>query len=203
MRGCKRFAVLLPVRPTRRVCGACCALLPACAPPVAVIGAAPGARLVDDLTGDLRRLQAALAVAADRRQVARVSVQACLRSVGADAVSFTILADDGLVHRLHSVGLDQDLIEPYRVMPLSADLPVCQAHREGTPVWMLNDALQAHPRFGSGSGAEPVFALGCVPAGSGAVSVVWFDPVALEPELKAHLAAMGARIGDRLSQLTH
>jgi diguanylate cyclase (GGDEF)-like protein len=165
--------------------------------------AAPRAQLVDDLQGDLRRLQAALAVAADRRQVARVSIQACLRSVGADAGSFTILEDDGLVHRLHSVGFDQDLIEPYRVMPLSADLPVCQALREGTPVWMLQDALLAHPRFGRAKGTAPVFALGCVPAGRAAVSVVWFEPVALEPELKGHLDAMTALISDRLNQLTH
>ena len=161
----------------------------------------PKAQLVDDLPGDLRRLQAALAVATDRRQLAKVSVQACLRSVGADAGSFTVASEDGFAHRLHSVGFDHDLVEPYRVMPLTADLPVCEALRDGQPVWMLQSELLAHPKFGAGRGAEPVFALGCVPAGTGAVSVVWFDTVALEPELKTHLAAMTAIIGERLAQL--
>ncbi len=168
----------------------------------------PKAQLVDDLPADLRRFQSALALAGDRSQLAKVTVQAFLRSVRADAGSFMHVADDGFAHLLHSVGYDESLSADYRVIPLSADLPVCTALRSRQPVWVEHDELVEHARLGRVARSGNVAALGSVPAVIGdrslaAVGVVWFTPVVIEHELRHHLASMAQLLAHRLAELTH
>ena len=162
--------------------------------------------LADDLPGEVRRFQAALAVATDLDQVARLSVQACLRSVGADSATFTVVGEDGLGHLLHSRGIGRDVADRFRTVPLTAGLPICTTLREGVPVWLEQHQLLVHSDSDVRQAAEHLVALACVPTLSsgrvrGAVGLMWTEPMELLPALQEHLLVMSDLAGARMTEL--
>ncbi len=164
------------------------------------------AALADDLPAEVRRMQAALAVANDREQVARVSVQACLRSVGADGGSFTLLGEDGFGRILHTAGYDPALVQKHSIFPLTSELPVAKALRDGVPVWMEHRDLAEEVAVTTEEFGLAIVVLAALPAMAagrvhGAIGVVWTEPVELLAAVREHLLAMAALVGTRLAEL--
>ena len=163
---------------------------------------APRSQLVDDVEGELRRLQASLSAATDLDQVAHVAVQACLRSVQANAGSFVLRRPDGSGLLLHTVGYDQDLVRRHSVIAADEDLPAAEAMRTGEAVWLDHDAVAAHGHPSLRARAEAVVSLGCLPllAGGpvGALGLVWTRPAEVSAAVREHLLEMGRLIAARV-----
>lgn len=81
----------------------------------------------------LQRVTAALAAASGTDDDTDVVLGDVRRAAGADAVSL-VLSEDGELEILASEGYRPDVIEPYRRMPIDAEVPIAGAVREARPV---------------------------------------------------------------------
>ncbi len=162
-------------------------------------------QLVDDVEGDLRRLHASLAAASDLDQVARVAVQAGLRTVQADAGSFVLRGPEGVGHLLHSVGYDDALVARFTTIAEDSDLPAGVAMRTGAPVWLDREAVEAHPNASMRRRAPYVVSLGCVPlidgVTVGALGLVWTRPAEVSEEVRNHLLEVARLVAERVRVL--
>jgi diguanylate cyclase (GGDEF)-like protein len=158
--------------------------------------------LADDLPGELRRLQAALAASTTVAQVATVSVQAARRSVGADAGAYAVVGPDGAGRLVHAEGYTDEVVRKFRVMPLEGDLPTVVALRERRPVYLQQHALAEHPIRLLRAASETLVAVASLPVGvSDALSVSWTGAVDVTPVVRGHLEAMAVLITARLAEL--
>ncbi len=162
--------------------------------------------LADDLPGEIRRLQAALAVATDRGQVARLAVQAARRSLGADGGSLVLLGADGLGHLAHDEGYKAWVTDIFRVVSPADSWPICTPLRDGTPVFLERHGMLEHPHATIRAAGTSIVALACVPTAAegrvlGALGLSWSGPVDLAPVLQEHLITMGVLIGARIGEL--
>jgi diguanylate cyclase (GGDEF)-like protein len=162
--------------------------------------------LADDLPGELRRLQASLAVATDPDQVARLAVQAARRSVGADAGAMLLLGDDGFGHMAHAEGYGRWVLEEFKHVSPAGAWPIATTLREGSAVFLEQQAMLVHPHGTIRQAINTIVALSCVPAWGagrlhGALGISWSVPVDLVPVLQEHLITMGALVGARLAEL--
>ena len=178
--------------------------------PAARPGAAAAPRtppsLADDLPGELRRLQAALAQATDASEVGRLAIQAGKRAVGATAGVVMVRGDDGLGHLLTAEGYSEQVLERFQVVDLSGSLPLVQTLRDGGPRWLEHHEMQEHAHAAVRHGAAYVVALASVPLlvegrVRGAFGLSWTGPVHLVPELRDHLLATGVLVAARLAEL--
>ena len=174
-------------------------------PTAAKISTVVHARLADDLPSELRRLHAALSASSDARQVAELTVQAALRSVGGDGGAFAVPGPAGSVAVLHAQGYSASYIEQYRTFALDrADLLLAVCMRERREVWLEAEQLAQHLPPSARSGGGDVVALACLPVGStaaGGLMVTWSAGVQLAPLLRSHLQALVALVGERLEAL--
>ena len=147
-----------------------------------------------------------LAAAADPVAVARLSVQAALRAVGADSAAFVLRSPDGLGHLLHGEGYTEGFLSRYATVTLTGEQAVSATLREGAAVWLDRSQMLAHPDPAMRKAAARTAAFACFPAASGqdvlaALVVSWNRDVPLEQVLRAHLLVMGEAIGARLAAL--
>jgi GAF domain-containing protein len=162
--------------------------------------------LADDLPGELRRLQAALAVAVDRDQVARLAVQASRRSVGADAGAMVLIGDDGLGHLTHAEGYGRAVLDEFKTVSPASQWPIATTLRDGSAVFLEVEGMLEHPHETIRLAGKAIVGLACVPAWGagrlhGALGISWSGPVDLAPVLQEHLVTMGALVGARLAEL--
>jgi diguanylate cyclase (GGDEF)-like protein len=162
--------------------------------------------LADDLAGELRRLQAGLTASSDADQVARVSVQAARRCLGADGGAFLRLGSDGCGRLVHGEGYPPWVHELLRVVPVTGNLPVCTTLRDAEPVWLEQGRLLEHPHEvvrEAGLLTEAVAVVPVLAEGRlfGVLAMSWSGPVVLAEVLREHLLTMGVVIGGRLVEL--
>jgi diguanylate cyclase (GGDEF)-like protein len=162
--------------------------------------------LADDLPGELRRLQASLAVAVDRDQVARLAVQASRRSVGADAGAMVLVGEDGLGYMTHAEGYHKSVLDEFKTVSPDSAWPIATTLRDGSAVFLEVEGMLEHPHETIRAAGSFIVALACVPAWGagrlyGALGISWSGPVDLAPVLQEHLVTMGALVGARLAEL--
>jgi diguanylate cyclase (GGDEF)-like protein len=162
--------------------------------------------LADDLPGELRRLQAVLAVSTDKVQVARAAVQAARRSLGADGATFFLLEPDGLGHLTWAEGYSDAVLASFQTLALEGQLPTVVALRDGVPVYFQRHDMTAHPSKLVREMGTTLLALAAVPILSGtdrcgALSLSWNGEVALADRLRHHAEEMGRLIGARITDL--
>jgi diguanylate cyclase (GGDEF)-like protein len=164
------------------------------------------ALLADDLPDELRRLQAALAVATDAQQVGSLAVQAMQRSVGADAGGLVVPAGEGRGRLAHGQGYADWAMEQFADFPLDNGWPICGALRDGHAGFLEQTELAVHVNPTVRQSSRTIIAMVCVPATAGgrvlgAIGASWTEPVALVPALREHLLALGDLVGSRLAEL--
>ena len=119
-------------------------------------------------TAVLHRITAALSRALTADQVAKIVIAESLNLIGAPAGGVVLLDDTGsAIERFIIDGGDvhRSTAEAVTVMPLSADLPICEAARTSKLVWVAGvDALDArYPHLAAMRGAGNVHTWGAVP----------------------------------------
>ena len=156
--------------------------------------------LVDDLPGELRRLQTVLGVSTSVDQIAAASVQAARRALGGDGGVFAVLHPDGRGRLVHGEGYSRRVLEAYQVIELVGELPLIASLRDHRAVFLQDHAIRAHPELKDAAGG--IMALASVPLGGrGALGVSWTGAVEMSPALRQHLLAMADLISTRLADL--
>jgi PAS domain S-box-containing protein len=131
-------------------------------------------------TDRVRRLHAvaaALSEALTAADVARVTVEQGVGALGATAGSLSLLSEDGSALEMAGhVGYPERVIRNWRRFPLDAPIPLTDAVRTATPVYMSSpeERLRRYPALAAVKANEDTRASACVPllVGGRAVGVL-------------------------------
>ena len=90
------------------------------------------------------QIQSCRAVRAERRDsVQQRGIERIQSASGAYAAAVCIVEDTQTIRVIDSCGYDADVIRRFRVMPLSADVPIAWAINNGTPLFLTEDTWNA------------------------------------------------------------
>ncbi|MFD9128189.1 SpoIIE family protein phosphatase [Kitasatospora sp. NPDC059571] len=150
---------------------------------------------------------AALSAAATPDELARLLSEAALAPLGAAAVVLALLEPDGALRLTGSHGVDARRLSPWQRIPPIRTLPLTEAARLGTPVWVL-DRAEFAARYPDLAGEDlvpgrTVCALPLRTGGQtiGAMKLGWPQEYHPEPAVEQHLLDLAGLCADHLRRL--
>ncbi len=154
----------------------------------------------------LQAITAALSRALTSREVAEAIITRGLPGMRVVAGMVSLLTDDGsALQLLRAVGLPSELVDAYRFVLLHARLPITQAVRSGSPVWLesIQEAATGFPDYAqhpTGVGAAAALPL---LVGERALGVLWLsfaEARRFDSEERAFLVALGGQCAQALER---
>jgi PAS domain S-box-containing protein len=156
----------------------------------------------------LRGVAVALARALTEEQVASVVIEQGLQGLGASAGCVAVATDEGRALRvLHSIGCDQDAMGGRDRIALEDGLPMAQAARTRTPVFVASaeERAQTWPELLSLPGKQPGGGSASIPMliGDrlvGVLDLTWAGPRQLGDAERAFVVALGRQCAQALER---
>ena len=166
-------------------------------------------RVTNDRLHRLQTLTAALARALTPQEVAATAASQGAEALGASSAWVALLAPDGRSLELaHAAGHEPATRQRFATLPLEAELPLAEAARTATPVWLesAEEIFGGYPRFREvRPQAQSAALLPLADDGRalGAIGLVFDYPHPFTPDDRDYLLALTRLCGQALGRARH